>query len=212
MIRIVIAEASEVMLEGIKHVLSTKLPVKIVGEATDLEGTTARVAKGGFDLLVLDASLAGKEVDAIATVRASGCQLPILISSPYEELSYARRALRAGALGYITKGCKVAVLLHAVTCVASGRPYIIRPVAEQLAMASYSADSNWRPHTLLSERESEVFSMLVHGNSITQIAQALHLSVKTVSTHKTRLMQRMEMKSLSEMVQYAVAERLIEKH
>jgi DNA-binding NarL/FixJ family response regulator len=118
------------------------------------------------------------------------------------------RAIRAGAQGYLTKESAGTQLVGAIHKVASGRPYISPEVAEQLAL-NIMAPNEQLLHKQLSDREFEVFTLLVGGKSITEIANSLHLSVKTVSTHKTRIMQKMGMTSLSEMVQYAVAHRLL---
>jgi DNA-binding NarL/FixJ family response regulator len=132
----------------------------------------------------------------------------VLILTMHDEEQYAVRSIRAGAQGYLTKESAGTQLVTAIRRVASGRPYISTQVAEQLALNIMTPNKDM-PHTQLSDREFEVFNMLVSGKSLTEIGEHLHLSVKTVSTHKTRIMQKMQMHSLSEIIQYAVAHQLL---
>ena len=208
MIRIVIADDHTIMREGLKRILDGALDIEIVGEAINGFEVLSLVRQGGFDLL-LDLSMPGRSgVDLIRQVRSEAPKLAILILTMHEEEQYAVRAIRAGAQGYLTKESAGTQLVGAIRKVASGRPYISTEVAEQLAL-NIMAPNEQLLHKQLSDREFEVFSLLVGGKSITEIANNLHLSVKTVSTHKTRIMQKMGMTSLSEMVQYAVAHRLL---
>ncbi|MDQ2818887.1 MAG: response regulator transcription factor [Pseudomonadota bacterium] len=209
MIRIAIADDHTIMREGLKRILDGALDIEIVGEATNGFEVLALVRQGGFDLLLLDLSMPGRSgVELIRQVRSESAKLAILILTMHEEEQYAVRAIRAGAQGYLTKESAGTPLVGAIRKVASGRPYISTEVAEQLAL-NIMAPNEQLLHKQLSDREFEVFSLLVGGKSITEIANNLHLSVKTVSTHKTRIMQKMGMNSLSEMVQYAVAHRLL---
>ena len=209
MVRIVIADDHTIMREGLKRILDGAEEVDIVGEATNGFEVLSLVRLGGFDLLLLDLSMPGRSgVDLIRQVRSEAPKLAILILTMHEEEQYAVRAIRAGAQGYLTKESAGTQLVGAIRKVALGRPYISTEVAEQLAL-NIMAPSEQLLHKQLSDREFEVFTLLVSGKSITEIANGLHLSVKTVSTHKTRIMQKMGMSSLSEMVQYAVAHRLL---
>jgi len=209
MIRIVIADDHTIMREGLKRILDGAEDMTVVGEAVDGFEALAQVRKGGFDVLMLDLSMPGRSgVELIRQIKDEVPKLPILILTMHEEEQYAVRAIRAGARGYLTKESAGTQLLSAIRRVASGRPYISAEVAEQLAMDAMPA-SQHLPHKDLSDREFEVFSLLVSGKSITEIADSLHLSAKTVSTHKTRILHKMSMTSLAEMVQYAVAHRLI---
>lgn len=209
MIRIVIADDHTIMREGLKRILDGAEDMEVVGEAVDGFEALAHVRKGGFDLLMLDLSMPGRSgVELIRQLKDEMPKLPILVLTMHEEEQYAVRAIRAGARGYLTKESAGTQLLSAIRKIASGRPYISSEVAEQLAMDAMPA-SDFLPHRELSNREFEVFSLLVSGKSITEIADMLHLSAKTVSTHKTRILQKMSMNSLAEMVQYAVAHRLL---
>jgi DNA-binding NarL/FixJ family response regulator len=147
-------------------------------------------------------------VDLIRQIKDEAPKLPLLVLTMHAEEQYAVRAIRAGALGYLTKESAGTQLISAIRKVAIGRPYISMEVAEQLAIDAMPARQDM-PHKSLSDREFEVFNLLVSGKSITEIAEMLHLSVKTVSTHKTRILQKMSSHSLAELVQYAVAHGLL---
>lgn len=209
MIRILIADDHTIMREGLKRILDGIDDIQVVAEAVDGHDTLAKARLANFDVLLMDLSMPGKSgVDLIRQIKDEMPKLPILILTMHEEEQYAVRAIRAGARGYLTKESAGTQLVTALRKVASGRPYISIEVAEQLAMSAMPADNNL-PHTLLSDREFEVFGYLVKGKSITEIGDLLHLSVKTVSTHKTRIMQKMERNTLSDLVQYAVAHNML---
>ena len=210
MIRIVIADDHTIMREGLKRILEGADDIEVVGEATDGFEALAQVRKGGFDLLMLDLSMPGRNgVELIRQIKDEMPKLPILILTMHDEEQYAVRAIRAGARGYLTKESAGTQLVSAIRRVASGRPYISLEVAEQLAMDAMPSVMDDLPHKQLSDREFEVFSMLVGGKSITEIAESLHLSVKTVSTHKTRILHKMGVPSLADLVQYAVVHGLL---
>jgi DNA-binding NarL/FixJ family response regulator len=209
MIRIVIADDHTIMREGLKRILEGAEDIEVVGEAVDGFEALAHVRKGGFDLLMLDLSMPGRSgVDLIRQIKDEMPKLPILVLTMHEEEQYAVRAIRAGARGYLTKESAGMQLVSAIKKVASGRPYISLEVAEQLAMDAMPSNEDL-PHKQLSDREFEVFGLLAGGKSITEIAELLHLSVKTVSTHKTRILHKMGISTLSDLVQYAVAHRLL---
>lgn len=209
MIRIVIADDHTIMREGLKRILDGAEDMTVVGEAVDGFEVLNLVRQGGFDLLMLDLSMPGRSgMELIRQIKDEMPKLPILILTMHDEEQYAVRAIRAGARGYLTKESAGTQLLSAIRKVASGRPYISLEVAEQLAMDAMPSAEDL-PHKQLSDREFEVFSLLVGGKSITDIAELLHLSVKTVSTHKTRILHKMGVSSLADLVQYAVAHRLI---
>jgi DNA-binding NarL/FixJ family response regulator len=197
------------MREGLKRILEGIDDIEVIGEAVDGHDTLEKARTFNFDVLLMDLSMPGRSgVDLIRQIRDDFPKLPILILTMHEEEQYAVRAIRAGANGYLTKESAGTQLVTALRKVASGRPYISMEVAEQLALSAMPNNSQLL-HSQLSDREFEVFSHLVKGKSITEIAELLHLSVKTVSTHKTRIMQKMELHTLSDLVQYAVAQNLI---
>ena len=209
MTRIVIADDHTIMREGLKRILVDVEGIEVVGEAIDGFEVLAMVRKAGFDLLLMDLSMPGRSgVDLIRQIKDEAPKLPILVLTMHEEEQYAVRAIRAGASGYLTKESAGTQLVTAIRKVASGRPFISLEVAEQLAIDAMPARHE-QPHKYLSDREFEVFNLLVSGKSITEIAVLLHLSVKTVSTHKTRILQKMDSNSLAGLVQYAIAHGLL---
>ena len=209
MIRVVVADDHTIMREGLKRILHGAEDIEVIGEAVDGFETLALVRRGGFDLLLMDLSMPGRSgVDLIRQIKDEAPKLPLLVLTMHEEEQYAVRAISAGALGYLTKESAGTQLISAIRKVAIGRPYISMEVAEQLAIDAMPARQDM-PHKSLSDREFEVFNLLVSGKSITEIAEMLHLSVKTVSTHKTRILQKMSSHSLAELVQYAVAHGLL---
>lgn len=209
MIRIVIADDHTLMREGLKRILEGHDEITVVDEAVDGFGVLSLVRKGGFDLLLLDLSMPGRSgIDLIRQIRSETSKLPILVLTMYEEEQYAVRSIRAGAQGYLTKESAGSQLVTAIKRVASGRPYISMEVAEQLALDIMTPEKEL-PHKQLSNREFEIFNLLASDKSITEIGAQLHLSVKTVSTHKSRILTKMGMHSLAEIVQYAVAHHLL---
>ena len=209
MIRIVIADDHTLMREGLKRILESTDDIEVAGEATDGFGVLSLVRKGGFDLLLLDLSMPGRSgIDLIRQIRTESPKLPVLVLTMYEEEQYAIRSIRAGAQGYLTKESAGTQLVHAIRKVASGKPYISMEVAEQLALDIMTPE-NPLPHSQLSNREFEIFNLLAQGKSITDIGRQRHLSVKTVSTHKSRILNKMGMHSLSEIVRYAIAHNLL---
>ncbi len=209
MIKIVIADDHTLMREGLKRIFEGNDEITVAGEAIDGFSVINLVRKGGFDLLLLDLSMPGRSgIDLIRQIRTEAPKLPILVLTMYEEEQYAVRSIRAGAQGYLTKESAGDQLVNAIKKVASGRPYISMEVAEQLALGIMTPEKEM-PHTQLSDREFEVFNLLANGKSITDIGTQLHLSVKTVSTHKSRILAKMGMHSLAEIVQYAVSHNLL---
>jgi DNA-binding NarL/FixJ family response regulator len=210
MIRILIADDHAIVREGLKQVLAAAGDLAIVAEAQNGAEVIQRVRELEFDLLLLDMSMPGKSgIELIKQVRSEKPKLRILVLSMHEEEQYAVRALKAGAAGYLTKESASEQLVAAIRKVAAGGAYITSKVAQQFALgAMYNASGP--PHAALSDREYQVFEMLVAGKSITDIAERLNLSVKTVSTHKARIMQKMNMTSTAELVRYAVSHRLVD--
>ncbi|MCA2997309.1 MAG: response regulator transcription factor [Rhodocyclaceae bacterium] len=205
MITLLIADDHTIMRDGLKRILEGHGDLQVVGEATDGNQVVTWVRKGGFDVLLLDLSMPGKSgVELIRQVRRIAPRLPILVLTMHEEEQFAVRTIKAGASGYITKETAATMLVDAIRRVASGRLFISPAVAEQLALSVGSSDAE-TPHKQLSDREYQIFRKLAAGQSVSGIAHELHLSVKTVSTHKTRIAQKLDTKSLADMVKYAIA-------
>ena len=209
MIRVVIADDHALMREGLKHILQAAPDIEIAAEATDGFETLQVIRTNSFDVLVMDLSMPGRGgMELIRQIKEEVPQLRILVLTMHEEQEYAARAIRAGAMGYMTKEGAGTQLVHAIRRVASGRPYISMEVAKQLAIDSMPANEKL-PHTSLSDREIEVFNLLVNGKTVTEIATLLHLSAKTVSSHKSRILQKMNSSSLADLVRYTVAHELL---
>jgi DNA-binding NarL/FixJ family response regulator len=209
MIKIVIADDHTIVREGLRRVVGVVDDIEVIGEAVNGREVLDWVRKGGMDMLLLDLSMPEHSgVDFIRRLKDEAPKLPILVLTMHEEEQYAVRSIRAGASGYLTKESASKELISAIRRVAAGRLYISPSVAEQLALDAMSTQDG-PVHKSLSDREFEVFQLMVHGRSVTDIAQQLHLSVKTVSTHKARILQKMNMHSLADLVRYAVANGLV---
>ena len=208
MIRVVIADDHRILREGLKQLLQSAPDLTVVGEAGDGHEVLAQVRGTDFDVLLLDMSMPGKSgMELIRQVKAERPKLRVLVLSMHEEHQYAVRSIRAGASGYLTKESAALELVAAIRKVAGGGAYISAEVAEQLALASMPR-AEGPPHTLLSDREYQVFRRLVEGAAVTQIAGDLNLSVKTVSTHKARLMEKLGVGNQAELIHYALKHRL----
>jgi DNA-binding NarL/FixJ family response regulator len=209
-IRIVVADDHTIVREGLKQLLGAAGDLEVVGEARDGHEVMERVRGLEFDLLLLDMSMPGKSgIELIKLVRAERPKLRILVLSMHEEHQYAVRAIRAGAAGYLTKESATRQLVEAIRKVASGGAFISAEVAQQLALGAMP-DAKGPLHAALSDREFQIFKLLVDGVSVTEIAERLHLSVKTVSTHKSNVLHKMNMTSPAELIRYAIAERLVD--
>lgn len=208
MIRIVIADDHTIVREGLKQLLAGDPGLEVVGEARDGHEVMQRVRELDFDVLMLDLSMPGRSgIDLIKQAKAEKPKLRILVLSMHEEHQYAVRAIRAGASGYLTKESASTQLISALHRVAAGGAYITPEVAEQLALGAMPSGDQ-APHTALSDREFQVLRMLASGGSVTDIAERINLSVKTVSTHKARLMQKLGVSTTTELLRYALQHRL----
>src|SRR6476659_6324487 len=211
MVRIVVCDDHAIVREGLKQILSGQPDFEVVAEAADGHEALKRVRELEFDVLLLDMSMPGKSgVELIKQVKAEKPKLRILVLTMHEEHQYAVRAIRAGASGYLTKEGASAQLVTALRKVASGGAYISAEVAEQLALNAMP-DSQGPLHAALSDREFQVFRMIAEGKSVSEIAERLNLSVKTVSTHKANVLQKIGLKPQGELIRYALANNLVEK-
>lgn len=205
MIRIVIADDHAIVREGLKRIVADAAELQVVDEACDGTEVMKVVRERDFDVLVQDLSMPGRSgMELIKLVKAEKPKLRILVLSMHQELQYAVRAIKSGASGYLTKESAPAQLVQAIHKIAGGGAFISAEVAEQLALGAMPGASSAAPHESLSDREFEVFRLLVGGTSVTDIAARLKLSVKTVSTHKANLMQKMGLSNQSELIRYAL--------
>ncbi|MDO8294227.1 MAG: response regulator transcription factor [Gallionella sp.] len=210
MIRILIADDHAIVRGGLKQLLSGQSDFIVAGEAANGLEALKQIREQPFDVALMDMSMPGRSgIELIKLIKAEKPRLAIMVLSMHKEEQYAVRALKAGALGYLTKESAPDQLVAAIRKVASGGAFISSGVAERLALelgGNHEAD----PHTLLSDREYQIFRMIVLGMPIGVIAGELSLSVKTVSTHKTRILQKMRMASSAELIHYAIRHQLVE--
>ena len=209
LIRLMIADDHVIMREGLKQIFALDETLQVVAEAGNGAQVLTTLREVEIDLLLLDMSMPGIcGEELIIRVLAQYPRLPILVLSMYSEPQIARRVLKSGALGYITKDKDPEALLIAIRRVAQGARYIDQTIAEQIVFADYLADD--RPsHSVLTAREHQVMIMLAQGMGVNAIAEALAISNKTVSTHKSRLMEKMQFTSNVDIVKYALSQRLI---
>lgn len=206
--RIVIADDHTLVREGLKQVLSVAADLTIVSEARDGTEVMQCVRELDFEVLVLDLSMPGRSgIELIKLVHAEKPKLHILVLSMHQEPQYAVRAIKSGASGYLTKDCASTDLVSAIRKVAAGGAFISAEVAEQLALNA-RPDNVGPPHSALSNREFEVFNLLVSGHTVSHIAEQMNLSVKTVSTHKARIMLKMNLHNQTDLIRYAISHQL----
>ncbi len=210
MIRVVVADDHAIVREGLKHLLSEAGDMQIVGEAKNGNEALERIRALDCDVLLMDMSMPGKSgIELIRQVHAEKPKLRILVLSMHEEHQYAVRAIRAGAAGYLTKESATLQLVEALRKVAAGGAFISAEVAQQLALGAMPGATG-PLHAALSDREYQILLLIAQGRSISEIAEQLFLSVKTVSTHKSNILSKMHMTTQAELIRYALANRLVE--
>jgi two-component system, NarL family, invasion response regulator UvrY len=209
MIRILVADDHTVVREGVKQILSGLDDMIIEDEAENGQETLEKVSRGNYDVVLLDISMPGRSgleiLEEILTLRP---KLPVLILSMHPEEQYAIRALRAGASGYLTKASASHELIGAIRKVSRGGKYVTASLAEKLATELDNRADKQR-HEKLSNREYQVMLMLASGKSVSEIGEELCLSVKTVSTYRTRIMEKMDLKKNAELTFYAMNHNLL---
>ncbi len=209
MIRILIADDHAVVRHGLRQVLALAPELELAGEAKNGWEVIERVRQGDLDLLLLDMTMPGPSgVDLVKRVREEVPRLPILVLSMHGESQIAGRAIKAGAAGYLTKDSEPETLIAGIRKVASGGNYIDPSLAARMVFDVMPVETE-TPHKTLSDREYQIFLMLVAGRGVNDIAQELSLSAKTISTHKFRLMQKLRMDNVSDLVRYALKHQLV---
>ncbi|AWV03256.1 DNA-binding response regulator [Burkholderia sp. JP2-270] len=204
MIRVILADDHAVMRDGLRHILERAGGFEIVGEASDGPATLALAERSAADVLLLDLSMpAPTGIELIRLVKSHAPSLRTLVLTMHAEAQYAARAFKAGATGYLTKDSATAELVEAVGKVAAGGVYVSPSAAESLAR-TLRAPAQMLPHERLSARELDVMHRIVAGQTVTQIASELALSAKTVSTYKTRILEKMELPHEAALVRYAM--------
>ncbi|MEO8296274.1 MAG: response regulator transcription factor [Burkholderiales bacterium] len=210
MIRIVIVDDHAIVRAGLRQFFSEQVDLRVTGEAANGREALDLVRQGDVDVMLMDLSMPDQSgVDALAAIRARAPDLPVLILSGYPETHYATTLLRQGASGYLNKECDPEEIVKAIRTVFRGRKYITPAVAELLA-DGLSGPNDKLPHEQLSEREFQVFLRLAKGETISHMADSMSLSVKTVSTYRTRVMEKMKLASNSDLTYYALKNGLIQ--
>jgi len=210
MIRVAIVDDHALVRAGLRECLSAHVDLRVAVECANGQEALDVVRQELADVILLDISMPGQSgVETLLAIRARAPALPVLILSSFPEEHYAVTLLRQGASGYLGKTCDPEDIADAIRTVARGRRYITAAVGEQLAASLDNAD-DLAPHDRLSEREFQVFLRLAQGETIGRMAQGMSLSVKTVSTYRTRLMQKMVLGSNSDLTYYALKHGLIQ--
>jgi DNA-binding NarL/FixJ family response regulator len=211
MIRIAIIDDHAMVRAGLRQFFADQIDFAVVAEAANGRDALDIVRKGGVDVVLLDISMPGQSgVDALAAIRARAPDLAVLILSGFPEEHYATTLLRQGASGYLNKDCDPEEIVKAIRTVARGRKYITAGVAERLADGLAGGGGDKPAHEQLSERELQVFLRLAKGETIGHMAESMSLSVKTVSTYRTRVMEKMNLESNSDLTYYALKNGLIQ--
>jgi DNA-binding NarL/FixJ family response regulator len=210
MIRIAIVDDHALVRAGLRQFFSDQADFVVAGEAANGREALDLVRQGGLDVVVLDIAMPGSSgVDTLAAIRTREPALPVLILSGFAEVHYATTLLRMGASGYLNKDCDPEDIVQAIRTVARGRKFITSGVAEQMADA-LGAPADQPAHAQLSERELQVFLRLAQGQTVGQLADSLCLSVKTVSTYRSRIMGKLQLASNSDLTYYAIKNGLIQ--
>jgi DNA-binding NarL/FixJ family response regulator len=209
-ISILIADDHPIVSAGFKQVLSDTPDLVVADEAGNGQEVLQYLKKKKYDVVLLDISMPGKSgLEILKELKTDYPQLPVLILSIYPEEQYAIRALRAGASGYLTKASAPNELISAIRKISAGGRYISASLAEKLA-TYLNADMTKSPHETLSDREHQVMRLIASGKTVSQIAESLNLSVKTISTYRAHVLEKMKMKNNAEITLYAVQNKLVQ--
>lgn len=210
MIDVLIADDHTIVREGLKQILADTPDVVVKEEAGSAQEVIKKVKMKSFDLILLDISLPGRSgLDVLKQLKCLRPDLPVLVLSMHPEEQYAVRSIRAGASGYLTKDSPPEELLKAIRRIARGRKYITASLAEKLA-AELEDKRKRLPHEILSDREYQVMCMIAAGKTVKEIAEILSLSVKTISTHRARILMKMGMKNNAQLTHYAIKKNLVD--
>jgi DNA-binding NarL/FixJ family response regulator len=204
MIRVLITDDHSIVRDGLKRILASTPDLQVAGEAASGEAALQLVKANDYDVVMLDMSMPGLSgIDLIKRLKLEKPKLRILVLSMHGEQQYAARVLKAGAAGYLNKDSAAELLLGILRKIAAGGVHV-----GDVAAAALLQSGDKQPHEALSNREFEVMRLLVEGLGPTEIAGRLHLSVKTVSTHKTRILEKLGLKSTADLVRYALEHKL----
>ncbi|UCE40552.1 MAG: response regulator transcription factor [Candidatus Aminicenantes bacterium] len=209
MIKVLIADDHTLVRKGLKQILLDTEDIESVDEAGNGKETISKVTHEKYDLVLLDITLPGRSgIDVLKQIKCIDPELPVLILSMHPEEQYAVRSLRAGAAGYLTKESAPQELLNAIRRVANGGKYISSSLAEKLA-GEIGSDMGKPLHEILSDREYQVMCLIASGKTAKEIAEDLNLSVKTISTHRARILRKMQMDNNAQITHYAIKRGLV---
>ena len=207
--RILIADDHAIVRRGLRLLLLEEYPSAEIGEAGDAESLVNKIIQHEWDVVICDISMPGRSgLDALSQIKQIAPKLPVLIMSMYPEDQYALRVLKAGAAGYLGKETIHDDIVRAIQTVQLGKKFITPTIAEKLAKA-FEVDTTDQLHEKLSDREFDVFKMLASGKAVSEIANQFALSVTTVSTYRSRVLEKMGMKSNADLTRYALEKKLI---
>ena len=208
--RILIADDHPIFRAGLREILGKHKEVEVIGEAENGRNALELARKQRWDVVLLDLTMPGKDgVEALQELRRERPKLPVLILSAHPEDQLALRLLKSGAAGYLTKDKAPEVLFTAVKKVLRGEKYISDSLAEKVALHVVSGSAQ-SPHEALSDREYQVMRMIAAGKPVKEIAEELFLSVRTVSTYRTRMLEKMNMKTNADIIRYALRNKLVD--
>ena len=210
MLKILIADDHAIVRQGLKQIVTETRDIIVAGEASNGQELLNKIKDEDYDVVVLDITMPGRNgIDVLRQLRTERPSLPILILSMHPEEQYALRALKAGASGYLTKESAPDELVTAIRKVSSGGKYISTSLAEKLAF-ELGAGREQEPHETLSDREYRVMCMIASGKTVMAIAEELMLSEKTISTYRSRILEKMNMKNNAELTYYAIKNHLVD--
>ena len=209
MIRILIADDHAIVRAGLRQFIADQVDMEVTAEAASGSETVSAVRAADFDVVLLDISMPQKNgIDCLRVIRQTKPTLPVLVLSGYPEADYAINMLRYGASGYVSKNAPPEEVIRAIRVVARGKRYLSETAAD-LVSAELDRATHEKPHETLSEREFQIFHKLAAGQSPTEIAGELHLSVKTVSTYRARVLEKMQLKTNADLTHYALKHSLL---
>jgi len=210
MIKVVVVDDHAVVREGLKRIIAENDGMMVSGEAADGFEAMQVIKKEHCDVVLLDITMPNKSgLDVLKELHAESPRLPVLVLSMHPEDQYALRVLRAGAAGYVTKESAPAKLVQAIRKVVRGGKYVSPTLAEKL-VTDLEADNDRPPYEILSDREYQVLCLIASGKTVSEIGEELALSVKTISTYRVRILEKLRMKNNAELTRYAIKESLVD--
>jgi len=209
MIQVIIADDHPVLRRGIKDILEEQADIEVAAEAGSGQELLQELTQASCDVVLLDINMPGRDgLDTLSEIRRVFPKLPVLVLSVYPEDQFGPRVLKSGAAGYMNKEAACSQLVQAVRKICAGGKYVSSNLAEKLAN-DLAADNNLPPHEKLSDREYQVMRMIASGKTVGEIARELCLSEKTISTHRARILEKMEMKTNAQLTYYAIHNDLV---